>query len=134
SSGDKSDAILNPDEFNWHPLKNLGGELNPKMVFFHIHSRFNFCDMCRYTLTDLIPKLLMSVKLQSDVTSFPSNWRLGGILGSYHVAYDKSSLDEEPGTIPWVEEPSFSLSTLEEKLEEHRSEDEIPSLYIREML
>jgi hypothetical protein len=122
---------LNPDEttFNWDALTNLGDDLDPKVVFFHIHSRLNFCDMCRYTLADIIPKLLMR-----NVTSFPSNWRLGGVLGSYRVAYDKSSLDEEPGTTPWLEERSYSLSTLEEKLEEHRSEDEIPSLYIWKML
>ena len=132
SSRDKPHTpVPNPDEttFNWDVLTNIGDDLAPKVVFFHIHSRLNFCDMCRFTLADLIPKLLMR-----DVTSFPSNWRLGGILGSYRLAYDKSSLDEKLGTTPWLEEHTFSLSTLEKKLEEHRSEDEIPSLYIWEML
>jgi hypothetical protein len=36
--------------------------------------------------------------------------------------------------VPWGEkEPSFSLHLLKEKLEAHRSEDKIPSLYLKEI-
>lgn len=121
SSSDESQTPLpNLEEmtFNWDAVASLGDELQPKVIFLHIHSRLSFCEMCLYTLEEFVPRLM------GKVSSF--DWQLGGILGSYRTPYDQNILSLQAGSTPWFEKPSFSIA----ELEDHCSEDGIPSLYI----
>ncbi|MCI5055359.1 MAG: hypothetical protein MRY83_04575, partial [Flavobacteriales bacterium] len=124
SSSDKSEAPspnLEEMVFNWDTVANLGDELQPKIIFFHIHSRLSFCEMCLYTLEEFVPKFM------KKINSFSRGWQLGGILGSYKTPYDQNMLDRIPtGSTPWIGKTPFSMA----ELEDHRSEDGIPSLYI----
>ncbi len=123
SSEEPQTPIPNLEEmvFNWDAVANLGDELQPKVIFFHIHSRLSFCEMCLYTLEEFVPRLMRKVN------SFSSDWQLGGILGSYRTPYDQNISRIQAGSTPWFEKPSFSIA----ELEDHCSEDGIPSLYIR---
>jgi uncharacterized membrane-anchored protein YhcB (DUF1043 family) len=122
SSEEPQTPIPNLEEmtFNWDAVASVGDELQPKVIFLHIHSRLSFCDMCLYTLEEFVPRLMRKV------TSFPPGWQLGGILGSYRTPYNQDMLNRTTGSTPWIGKSPFSIA----ELEDHRSESGIPSLYI----
>lgn len=79
---------LEQNTLDWDILRSVGGALKPKLIFFHIHSRQNFCKMCQPTLIESIPTAISNLNLLEGC-------ELGGILGSYREDFRNSPIPGE---------------------------------------